>query len=183
MPGRGMPKTCVYYGLYENGESCLGFSEIAFVVVVDTHLPRFEALAYVFPHCDELTHVVIRASSRVCWRLLFCLRKAFIFQEFSWRSIVDLCLLNLSKRPSFKSFGGHKVNLPSCVARRPLRHKVNLPRCEARRRRFIMACETNEHFWFIRKNSLGVFTWRHQKFKLRNYRFFWVSTFMRYYSA
>ena len=43
-----------------------GFLEIAFVVVVDTHLPRFEALAYVLPHFDELTHVVIRASSSVC---------------------------------------------------------------------------------------------------------------------
>ena len=43
-----------------------GFFEIAFVVVVDTHLPRFEALAYVLPHFDELTHVVIRASSSVC---------------------------------------------------------------------------------------------------------------------
>ena len=43
-----------------------GFFEIAFVVVVDTHLPPFEALAYVLPHFDELTHVVIRASSSVC---------------------------------------------------------------------------------------------------------------------
>ena len=43
-----------------------GFFEIAFVIVVDTHLPRFEALAYVLPHFDELTHVVIRASSSVC---------------------------------------------------------------------------------------------------------------------
>ena len=42
------------------------FFEIAFVVVVDTHLPRFEALAYVLPHFDELTHVVIPASSSVC---------------------------------------------------------------------------------------------------------------------
>ena len=42
------------------------FFEIAFVVVVDTHLPHFEALAYVLPHFDELTHVVIRASSSVC---------------------------------------------------------------------------------------------------------------------
>ena len=55
------------------------FFEIAFVVVVDTHLPRFEALAYVLPHFDELTHMVIRASSSVCSGLLFCLRKAFIF--------------------------------------------------------------------------------------------------------
>ena len=42
------------------------FFEIAFVVVVDTHLPRFEALAYVLPHFDKLNHVVIRASSSVC---------------------------------------------------------------------------------------------------------------------
>ena len=39
-----------------------GFFEIAFVVVVDTYLPRFEALAYVLPHFDEPTDVVIRAS-------------------------------------------------------------------------------------------------------------------------
>ena len=38
-----------------------GFFETAFVV--DTHLPRFEALAYVLPHFDALTHVVILASS------------------------------------------------------------------------------------------------------------------------
>ena len=42
-----------------------GFCEIAFVVVVDTHLPRFEALAYVLPHFDALTHLVILASSSV----------------------------------------------------------------------------------------------------------------------
>ena len=32
----------------------------------------------------------------------------------------------------------HKVNLPSCVARYLLCHKVNLPRCDARRRHLIM---------------------------------------------
>ena len=47
-----------------------GFFEIAFVVVVDTHLPRFEALAYVLRHFDELTHVVISASSSVCFFIL-----------------------------------------------------------------------------------------------------------------
>ena len=47
------------------------FFEIAFVVVVDTNLPRFEAFAYVLPHFDEPTHVVIRASS------------AFIIQAFA----------------------------------------------------------------------------------------------------
>ena len=35
----------------------------------------------------------------------------------------------------------HKVNLLSCVARRPLCHKINLPRCEARRCHFIMTCD------------------------------------------
>ena len=45
------------------------FFEIAFCV--DTHLPRFEALAYVLPHFDALTHVVIRVSL------------AFIFQKFA----------------------------------------------------------------------------------------------------
>ena len=48
-----------------------GFFEIAFVVVVDTHLPRFEALAYVLPHFDALTRVVILVSL------------AFIFQRFA----------------------------------------------------------------------------------------------------
>ena len=38
------------------------FFEIAFVLVVDTRLPRFEALAYVLPHFDKL----IRTSSSVC---------------------------------------------------------------------------------------------------------------------
>ena len=40
-----------------------GFFEIAFVVVVETHLPRFEALAYILPPFDGLTRVVIRMSS------------------------------------------------------------------------------------------------------------------------
>ena len=63
-----------------------GFFEIAFVVVVDTHLPRFEALAYVLPHFDALTHVVIRVSS------------AFIFQTFA-----EVCYSVFVNRSSFKS--------------------------------------------------------------------------------
>ena len=65
-------------------------------VVVDTHLPRFEAIAYVLLHFDALTHVVIRVSS------------AFIFQTFakvcysvnrsSFKSV-----LNLRKAYKFKS--------------------------------------------------------------------------------
>ena len=50
-----------------------------------------------------------------------------------------------------------KVNLLSCVARRPL-CKVNLPICEARRRHFIMTCdifgtEHTRHTNIIRKNQ------------------------------
>ena len=134
-----------------------GFFEIAFVVVVDTHLPRFEALAYVLPHFDALTHVVIRVSS------------AFIFQTFA-----EVCysvfvnrssfksVLNLRKAYIFKSF--LKVYYRSVFAesfktfifqkfRRPLCHKVNLPRCEARRRRFIMTCDI---FGTGQTNILGL---------------------------
>ena len=49
-----------------------GFFEIAFfLVVVDTHLPLFEALAYLLPHFDALT----RGDSLVS--------SAFIFQRFA----------------------------------------------------------------------------------------------------
>ena len=66
-----------------------GFFEIAFVVVVDTHLPRFEALAYVLPHFDGLTYVMIRVSSafifqtfaEVCCKSVLNLRKAYIFKS------------------------------------------------------------------------------------------------------
>ena len=63
-----------------------GFFEIAFVVVVNTHLPRFEALAYVLPHFDALTLVVIRVFS------------AFIFQTFA-----EVCYSVFVNRLSFKS--------------------------------------------------------------------------------
>ena len=61
-----------------------GFFEIAFVV--DTHLPHFEVLAYVLPHFDASTHVVIRVS----W--------AFIFQTFA-----EVCYSVFVNRLSFKS--------------------------------------------------------------------------------
>ena len=84
------------------------FFEIAFVVVVDTHLPRSEALAYVLSHFDELTHVVIRASSefivqafagvfysvfvkRSSFKSLLNLRKAYIFQEFA-EGLLSICV-------------------------------------------------------------------------------------------
>ena len=65
---------------------------VVVVVVVDTNLPRFEAPAYVLPHFDALTHLVIRVSS------------AFIFQTFaevnrsSFKSV-----LNFRKAYIFKS--------------------------------------------------------------------------------
>ena len=65
------------------------FDVVVVVVVVDTHLPRFEALAYVLPHFDALTHLVIRVSSafifqtfaEVCYKSVLNLRKAYIFKS------------------------------------------------------------------------------------------------------
>ena len=54
-------------------------------------MPRFEALSYVSPHFDALTHVGIRVSS------------AFIFQTFA-----EVCYSVFVKRSSFKSV----LNLP-----------------------------------------------------------------------
>ena len=55
-------------------------------VVVDTHLPRFEVLAYILPHFDALTHVVIRVPS------------TFIFQTFA-----EVCYSVFVNPSSFKS--------------------------------------------------------------------------------
>ena len=66
---RTQPLICVGCSVHYWVSSAIdkgGFFEIAFVVVVDTHLPRFEVLAYVLPHFNELTHVVISVSSSVC---------------------------------------------------------------------------------------------------------------------
>ena len=43
---------------------------------LDTHLPRFEALAHVLPHFDALTRVVIRVSSAFTFKRL--LRSAIL---------------------------------------------------------------------------------------------------------
>ena len=67
-----------------------GFYEISFVVVIDTHLPRFEALAYVLPHFDALTQVVIRVPS------------AFIFQTFA--EVCCSVFVNRSFNGSSKAF-------------------------------------------------------------------------------
>ena len=56
---------------------------------MSTHLLRFEALPYVLPNFDALTHVVIRVSSafifqtfaEVCYKSVLNLRKAYIFKS------------------------------------------------------------------------------------------------------
>ena len=48
------------------------------VVVVDTPLPRFEALAYVLPHFDELTHVL-----RSSFKGLLRSNSVFVKRSFS----------------------------------------------------------------------------------------------------
>ena len=78
-------------------------------ISVDTRLPRFEALAYVLPHFDALTHMVIRVSSafifqtfdepvcnsvfvkRLSFKSLLNLRKAYIFQEFA-EGLLSICV-------------------------------------------------------------------------------------------
>ena len=55
---RTQPLICVGFSVHY-WVSCAinkgGFFEIAFVIVLDTHLPRAEAFAYVLPHFDALT--------------------------------------------------------------------------------------------------------------------------------
>ena len=64
----------MYYGQLENSQC---------IFVVDTHLPRFEALAYDLPHFDALTHLVILASAAFIFQSGLpksdIFRKAFIF--------------------------------------------------------------------------------------------------------
>ena len=124
-----------------------GFFEIAFVVV-DTHLLGFEALAYVLPHFDELTHMVIHVSSAQ-FIFAICLRKVYTIcacqgffessKAFNTRSNILLWIKPLySHHGSSLSlhFGKclrllvHTSMKPGCLARRPLCHKVNLrPSC------------------------------------------------------
>ena len=141
-----------------------GFFEIAFVVVVDTHLPRFEALAYVLPHFDALTHVVIRVSSafifqtfaEVCYSVfvkrspfksLLNLRKAYIFQEFA-EGLLSICVcwifqnVHLSKVSAAVVPQSKSTEMWSSAA--PFHHDL-----------WYFRHRTNEHFrsmLFIRKN-------------------------------
>ena len=76
----------------------VGVFEIAFVVVVDTHLPRFEALAYVLPHFDALAHVVIRVSSASIFQTFAATCYSVVVNRSSFKSV-----LNLHKAYIFKS--------------------------------------------------------------------------------
>ena len=126
-----------------------GFLEIEFVVVVvvDTYLPRFEALAYVLPHFDALTHVVIRVSSAFTFQTFAEVCYSVFINRSSFKSVLNLSKAHIFKSllkvyyrsvfaESFKTFIFqkfrrplcHKVNLQSCAARRRLCHRVNLPR-------------------------------------------------------
>ena len=130
-------------------------------ICVDTHLPRYKAIAYVLPHCDALTHMVSHVSSALIYGI--CLRKAYIsvcvcqgFVYFglslhiflAWFvTVFGKCvrlLVHASMKPGCLARRPlcHKVNLPSgVVAQRPLCQKVSLPRCEAQRRLFILTCD------------------------------------------
>ena len=83
------------------------------IFVVDTDLPRFEALAYVLPHFDALPHVVIlKSSAFICqrfaevWYSVFVKHssfkkfaessKAFIFQKFAVKFYFGLSLHSFS---------------------------------------------------------------------------------------
>ena len=102
---------CLLRSRYENATRNLCRVFCALIrdcIYVDTHLPRFEAIAYVLPHFDSLTHVVIRVSSafifqtfaEVCYSVfvkrssfksLLNLRKAYIFQEFA-EGLLSICV-------------------------------------------------------------------------------------------
>ena len=137
-----------------------GFFEIACVVVVDTHLPRLEALVYVLAHFDALTDLVIHVSLAFILQTFAEIFYSVFVKRSSFKSVLNLCKAYIFKSllkvyyPSvfaesfntfifqkFRRLSCHKVNLTSCVARRLLCHKVNLPRCEAQRRHFIMTCD------------------------------------------
>ena len=77
-------------------------------ICINTHLPHFGVLAYILPHFDALTHMLICVSSafifqtfaEVChsvfvkrssFKSLLNLRKAYIFQEFA-ESQLSICV-------------------------------------------------------------------------------------------
>ena len=81
---RTQPLICVGCSVHYLASCAINKGFFLDCIFVDTHLPRFEALVYVLPHFDALTHVVILVSSafifqrfaEVCYSVFMCLRKA-----------------------------------------------------------------------------------------------------------
>ena len=125
-------------------------------ICVDTHLPRFEALAYVLPHFDALTHVVISVSSTLSFQTFAEVCYSVFVKRSSFKSLLNLrkayikSLLKVYCRSVFAEFSKTFIFQKF---RRPLCHKVNLLRCEARRRHFIM---TRDIFCTGQTNSLSL---------------------------
>ena len=125
-------------------------------ICVDTHLPLFEALAYVLPLFDALTHVVIRVSSALIFQTFAEVCPSVFVKRSSFKSLLNLrkayikSLLKVYCRSVFAEFSKTFIFQKF---RRPLCHKVNLPRCEARRRHFIMTCDI---FGTGQTNILGL---------------------------
>ena len=141
-------------------------------ICINTHLPRFEVLAYVLPHINALTHVVIRVSSAFIFHTFAEVYYSFFIKHSSFKSLLNLCKVRYFKSllkvnywsafaKSFKAFIFqkfrrplcHKVNLPSCVAWQSLCHKVNIPRCEVQQGHFVMICDI---FGTGQMNILGL---------------------------
>ena len=92
---------------------------------------------------------------RLSFKSLLNLRKAYIFQEFA-EGLLSICVcwifqnVHLSK---VLAAAVPKVNLPSCVARRPLCHKVKLEMWSS-------AAPFHHDLWYLRPgqtNILGLF--------------------------
>ena len=78
-------------------------------ICLDTHLPRYEEIAYVLPHFDSLTHMVIHVSSTFIFAI--CFRKAYIsicvcqgFVESS-KAFNTLIKILLWIKPSYFQYG------------------------------------------------------------------------------
>ena len=78
-------------------------------ICIDTHLPRYEEIAYVLPHFDSLTHMVIHVSSTFIFAI--CFRKAYISicvcREFveSSKAFKTLIKISLWIKPSYFQYG------------------------------------------------------------------------------
>ena len=79
-------------------------------ICVDPHLPSYEAIAYVLPHFDALTHIVIYMCARRSSLL-------FVFVKHTYRSVFVSGLLNPPKRSTtwVKFYFGWSLHIFSMV--------------------------------------------------------------------